>query len=279
MAPENKATRLERDSLGELQIPADAYYGIQTWRAMHNFPVSGQPLPASFIEALVLLKKAAAVTNQELGLLDHERAQAIINAADEILAGKFSHEFPIDIYQTGSGTSTNMNVNEVIASRANESLGGQRGDHAPVHPNDHVNLGQSSNDLIPTSLHVALLTQIQRHLRPALTTLESSLRRQSEATWPIIKTGRTHLQDATPIRLGQEFLGWAGQIERAQKRLGYAENELSEVAIGGTAVGTGINAHRQYPARVCELVNQWLGLHIHETSNHFQAQPSSVLCA
>ncbi len=267
-----KNTRTEKDSMGPLEVPLDAYYGVQTLRAMRNFPISGQGMPETFIRAHALLKKAAAVTNRQLGLLDAKLAGAIAEAADEVAAGKLADQFPVDIYQTGSGTSTNMNVNEVIASRANELLGGKRGDKSPVHPNDHVNMGQSSNDTIPTTLHVAALVEIKQMLRPGLALLESALMKQKAATWNVIKTGRTHLQDATPIRMGQEFLGFAGQIERAGRRLQTAENELSEVALGGTAVGTGINAHPRFAPEVCDLLSNWLGIHVHETTNHFQAQ-------
>ncbi len=267
-----KKMRVEKDSMGPLEVPADAYYGVQTLRAMHNFPISGSSMPETFIRALALLKKAAALTNQHLGLLDAKIAQAIAAAADEIASGKLADQFPVDVYQTGSGTSTNMNVNEVIASRANELLGGKRGDKAPVHPNDHVNMGQSSNDTIPTTLHVAALVEIKQVLRPGLVELENALLQQKEATWGVIKTGRTHLQDATPIRMGQEFLGFAGQIQRAGRRLQSAENELSEVALGGTAVGTGINAHPKFAEDVCRYLSEWLGIHVHETTNHFQAQ-------
>ncbi len=266
------AVRIEKDSIGPLEVPRDAYYGVQTLRAMRNFPVSGQPMPGAFLKAHAMLKKAAAMVNHELGLLDATRATAIAQAADEIIAGKLADQLPVDIYQTGSGTSTNMNLNEVIASRANELLGGKRGDKSPVHPNDHVNMGQSSNDTIPTSLHVAALEEITRQLRPALNKLEASLREKSRQTWNVIKTGRTHLQDATPIRLGQEFLGHAGQVQRAGRRLDAAQKDLAEVALGGTAVGTGINAHPKFSPRVCQLLSQWVGVQIIESDNHFQAQ-------
>ncbi len=266
------AVRIEKDSIGPLEVPMDAYYGVQTLRAMRNFPVSGQPMPGAFLKAHAMLKKAAAMVNHELGLLDATRATAIAQAADEIIAGKLADQLPVDIYQTGSGTSTNMNLNEVIASRANELLGGKRGDKSPVHPNDHVNMGQSSNDTIPTSLHVAALEEITRQLRPALNKLEASLREKSRQTWNVIKTGRTHLQDATPIRLGQEFLGHAGQVQRAGRRLDAAQKDLAEVALGGTAVGTGINAHPKFSPRVCQLLSQWVGVQIIESDNHFQAQ-------
>ncbi len=270
--PKDNAFRLEKDSIGPLEVPAEAYYGVQTLRAVRNFPISGQPMPAAFISAHALLKKAASVTNHELGLLDEKRKEAICRAADEIAGGKLADQFPVDIYQTGSGTSTNMNLNEVIASRANEILGGGRGDKSPVHPNDHVNMGQSSNDTIPTSLNVAVLAEIKHILRPGLEKLEASLRKKSEQLWPVIKTGRTHLQDATPIRMGQEFLGFAGQVERAQRRLTATEKDMAEVALGGTAVGTGINAHPKFSTRVCKLLAQWKDIEIHESPNHFQAQ-------
>ena len=264
--------RIEKDSLGPLEVPVDAYYGVQSLRAVQNFPVSGQAMPKSFIKAHALIKKAAALTNHELALLDAQRTGAICQAADEIVAGQFADQFPVDVYQTGSGTSTNMNLNEVTASRANEILGGKRGDKAPVHPNDHVNMGQSSNDTIPTSLHVAALMEIHQTLLPGIARLQSSLEKKSRETWAVIKTGRTHLQDATPIRMGQEFLGYAGQMHRSAERIKAAAADLSEVALGGTAVGTGINAHPRFAPRVCQLLSQWLSLEIRETTNHFQAQ-------
>lgn len=272
------ATRIEKDSLGELPVPADAYYGVQTQRAKSNFPISGQAMPANFIKVHAIFKSAAARVNEALGMLDAQRAGAIAQAADEIanddprFAANFAEHFPVDIYQTGSGTSTNMNLNEVIASRANEILGGKRGDRAPVHPNDHVNMGQSSNDTIITTLHTAALWVMKKELRPGLERLRTALLAKSKEFWPIIKTGRTHLQDATPIRLGQVFLGYAGQVERSLERLNFFEQQLAEVPLGGTAVGTGINAHPDYARRSCELVSQRLGISIRETENHFQAQ-------
>ncbi len=268
----SSGARTEKDSMGELQVPADAYYGAQTVRAMHNFPISGRPMPRAFIRAHATLKKAAARVNRELNLLDQRRADAIVAAVDEIMAGELADQFPVDIYQTGSGTSTNMNLNEVIASRANELLGGKRGDKSPVHPNDHVNMGQSSNDTIPTSLHIAALTEIQRELKPGLQALEDSLGKKSRELWNVIKTGRTHLQDATPIRLGQEFLGYQGQLKRAERRVAFATVELLELAIGGTAVGTGINAHPKFAPRVCDLLSLEVRIPLRETDNHFQAQ-------
>ena len=271
-------TRTEKDSLGELQVPADAYYGVQTLRAVQNFPVSGQPMPIVFVAAHAMLKKAAARTNEELGFLDRRIADAVVQACDEIakgderFAGEFAKHFPVDVYQTGSGTSTNMNLNEVIASRANEILGGKRGDRSPVHPNDTVNMGQSSNDTIPTTLHVMALFEMRNELRPGLAKLAASLRAKSKELWDVIKTGRTHLQDATPIRLGQEFLGYAGQIERGLERLDFAVRQLAEVPIGGTAVGTGINAHPTYAESVCRKLSEWMKIEVRESTNHFQAQ-------
>ncbi len=270
----NISVRIEHDSLGDLSVPSDAYYGVQTLRAMHNFPISGRGMPAVFIRSHALLKKCCAETNMDLGLLDKRLGETICKAAQEVLEGKLADQFPVDVYQTGSGTSTNMNLNEVIASRANEMLGGRRGDKKPVHPNDHVNMGQSSNDTIPTSIHLACVFEIKRMLEPALQALQASLAEKSRQLWDIIKTGRTHLQDATPIRLGQEFLGYRGQIERSTRRLEAALADLSELAIGGTAVGTGINAHPQFASKVCEKLSIALGYKVHETSNHFQAQAS-----
>jgi len=265
-------TRVERDSLGELRVPASAYYGVQTMRAKENFPISDLRFPRRFIRALGQIKGAAAEVNHALGLLDANVANAIVAATREVADGAFDDQFVLDIFQTGSGTSTNMNANEVIASRANEALGGQRGDKSPIHPNDHVNMGQSSNDVIPTAIHLAALAGIHEDLLPALNRLEEALWAKAKEFMPVIKTGRTHLQDATPIRLGQEFEGYAGQIERAHRRLDYAIQELSEVALGGTAVGTGINTHQEFAQLVCKLLSKRLGYTIEETTNHFQAQ-------
>ncbi|HEX2910429.1 MAG TPA: class II fumarate hydratase [Chloroflexia bacterium] len=271
-AGQGRPTRMEKDSIGELAVPAEAYYGVQTTRAISNFPISGHSMPPRFVRTHAMLKRAAAETNFDLGQLDARLRDAIVKAAGEIEKGEFADQFPIDVFQTGSGTSTNMNVNEVIASRANELLGGKPGDKSPVHPNDHVNMGQSSNDTIPTTLYLSALIALEQDLRPALRTLEDSLRKKSEELWDIIKTGRTHLQDATPIRLGQEFLGHAGQIERAQYRLNDARRELSEVALGGTAVGTGVNMHPEFATRVLAKLSEWIGLEIKESDNHFQSQ-------
>ena len=264
--------RVERDSMGELQVPTDAYYGATTMRAVQNFPISELRIPRGMIRALGLIKQAAAAANAELGLLDAGLAAAIARAAQDVADGRLDAEFPVDLFQTGSGTSTNMNVNEVVANRAIELLGGERGSRIPVHPNDHVNLGQSSNDVFPTAIHLAAATAIVDDLVPALEHLEQQLRARSDQFWGVVKTGRTHLQDATPIRLGQEFLGFAGQLERAVRRARHAVDELSELAIGGTAVGTGVNTHPEFAARVVARLGQATGLRLAETGNHFQAQ-------
>jgi len=267
-------TRLERDSMGTMPVPAAAYYGASTQRAVINFPISNLRLQRSFIRALATIKLCAAEVNRQSHLLDRSKAAAIKRAAAEVAAGKFDDQMVVDVFQTGSGTSTNMNVNEVIASRARELRGKSRNDRHDVHPNDDVNRGQSSNDVIPTATHIAALIEINERLVPALTHLLDSLRRKSAEFMPVVKTGRTHLQDATPIRLGQEFLGYAGQVERALERLGYASQRLSTVALGGTAVGTGINTRQDFAPRVCEQLSKRLKLTVSETSNHFQAQSS-----
>jgi fumarate hydratase class II len=263
-------TRTEKDSMGEMQVPAAAKYGASTQRAVLNFPISGLRLPRRFIRALGLVKLAAAETNAELGLVDGAIAKQIVAAARDVAEGTHDDHFPIDIFQTGSGTSTNMNANEVIAHLAGS--GAAQG--KKIHPNDHVNFGQSSNDVIPTALHVAAALAISEDLLPALRLLKTSLDRKTKEFWGIIKTGRTHLQDATPIRLGQEFQGYAGQIERGITRVEGALEELCEVALGGTAVGTGINTHPEFAKRATARLAQMTGLPIHETTNHFQSQSS-----
>lgn len=266
------ASRIEKDSMGEMEVPADAYYGASTQRAVLNFPISDLRMPRSFIKAMGLIKLAAARTNKNSGAIDPKIADAISQASQEVIEGKLDKEFAVDVFQTGSGTSTNMNANEVIANRAIEILGGKRGDRKLVHPNDHVNLGMSSNDSIPTATHIAAMLAIKERLLPALMTLQRSLESKSKEFWDVIKTGRTHLQDATPIRLGQEFLGYAGQIERAQIRAQYAISRLSEVALGGTAVGTGINAKKEFAGLILAEISREIKIEIKETTNHFQAQ-------
>ena len=268
----NNDYRKEQDSMGEFDVPAAAYYGANTMRAVLNFPLSDLRFSRSFIEAISNIKLAAAQTNMELGLLDEKLGNAIVEAATEVASGNFDDQFVVDIFQTGSGTSTNMNANEVISNRAIEILGGELGSRNPVHPNDHVNTGQSSNDVIPTAIHVAAAKSIKNSLIPSLKQLKTSLTRKSEEFMPVIKTGRTHLQDATPVRLGQEFTGHTGQIERGIQRCEQALVELSEVALGGTAVGTGVNTHAEFAKKVCAKISHSLEIDIHETNNHFQAQ-------
>ncbi len=270
---DNGKTRIERDSMGEMNVPEDAYYGASTMRAVLNFPISDLRFPRGFIRALGMVKQAAAQTNMELGLLDAKTGDAVVKAAQEVIDGVLDEHFVLDIFQTGSGTSTNTNANEVIANRATEMLGGDRGSKL-VHPNDHVNMCQSSNDVIPTAIHIAALSTIKDDLVPALQGLQKALEAKSKEFWPIVKTGRTHLQDATPVRLGQEFSGYAGQAERAVQRLDHAQQDLSEVALGGTAVGTGVNAHPEFSARTCARLSKLIGVTVRETENHFQAQNS-----
>ena len=271
------ATRTERDSMGEMQVPSQSLYGASTQRAVLNFPISDLRYPRRFIKALGQVKLAAAQTNAELGLLDKAFADPIVKAAQEVVDGKLDEHFVLDIFQTGSGTSTNMNANEVIPHRA-ASLVGASPPATKIHPNDHVNFGQSSNDVIPTATHIAAASAIKEDLLPALATLKHSLEKKSKEFWKIVKTGRTHLQDATPIRLGQEFLGYAGQIERGIKRANQALEELSEVALGGTAVGTGINTHPEFAKKASARLSHMTGLQIHETTNHFQAQATLDNC-
>lgn len=263
--------RIEKDSLGEVRVPAGAYYGAQTQRAKENFPISGQVFPRRFLQALGVVKQAAAVANNRLGLLDDRKASAIVESAQKVIDGDLDEHFPLDIYQTGSGTSTNMNANEVIANHASEALGGERGSKL-IHPNDDVNMSQSSNDVIPTVLHVAARVAIENELLPALEKFESSLTSKSREFDDVVKSGRTHLMDATPVRLGQEFGGYAVQIRRCIARLESVSAELEEVALGGTATGTGINRHPDFPAIAIEELNNRAGVAFREATNHFEAQ-------
>ena len=260
--------RIENDSLGEVRVPADALYGAQTQRAVENFPISGQRVGRGFIQALGLLKKAAALTNEELGNLDGKIAEAIATAAGEVAVGEWDGEFVVDVYQTGSGTSTNMNANEVVARRANQILGHD----GSVHPNDHVNFGQSSNDVIPSAIHIAARLAMERELIPSLTHLRDALSEKARAFDHIVKSGRTHLMDATPVRLGQQFGGYAHQLTKGIERVRRASEELAELALGGTAVGTGINTHPEFASRVIALVSAELDLDFIEAENHFEAQ-------
>ena len=265
-------TRTERDSMGEMQVPAVALWGASTQRAVLNFPVSSLRFNRRFIKSLGQIKLAAAEVNRDLGLLDAQHADQIIAAAREVIDGKWDDHFVIDIFQTGSGTSTNMNANEVIANLAIERMGGERGARGLVHPNDHVNIGQSSNDVIPSAIQLAALTAIEEELIPACEELREAFDEKRRAFWPIIKTGRTHLQDATPIRLGQEFEGYASQMKKSVERLRYAQHELGDVPLGGTAVGTGVNCHPDFARLVCEKLSAMNGVEIWETKDHFQAQ-------
>jgi fumarate hydratase class II len=265
-------TRIERDSMGDMRVPQSAYFGASTERARQNFPISELRLPRRFIRAMGQIKGSAALVNAELGLLEARLAGAIQQAAEEVEGGKFDRDFVVDVFQTGSGTSTNTNANEVIANRANEILGNPLGSRKPVHPNDHVNRCQSSNDVIPTAMQLAALVAIHEELIPALSYVQQALEDKAREFASVIKTGRTHLQDATPIRLGQEFRGYQGQVARAIQRLGRAADELADLPLGGTAVGTGINAHPEFAKRVCEHLSRRVGLPVHETDNHFQAQ-------
>ena len=271
MTASNPNVRIERDSMGQMEVPADALYGASTMRAVLNFPISDLRFPRTFIRALGLVKQSAAKTNMSLGVLDESLGAAIVEAAQEVIDGKFDNHFVLDVFQTGSGTSTNTNANEVIANRASQILGGDLGSRL-VHPNDHVNLGQSSNDVIPTSMHLAALIAIKEDLIPGLEYLRDELQKKADEFWPVIKTGRTHLQDATPVRLGQEFLGYAGQADNGIRRLRRAQEALAEVALGGTAVGTGVNTHPEFSARTCQTLSEVTGVSVRETDNHFQAQ-------
>jgi fumarate hydratase class II len=272
MSQQETAHRKERDSMGEVEVPRDALFGAQTRRALDNFPISGLRFPRRFIEALGAIKLEAANANHELGLLDEEIRNGIVEAAEEVVDGSLDNQFVLDIFQTGSGTSTNMNANEVISNRAIQIMGGELGSKSPVHPNDHVNKGQSSNDVIPTAIHLSALISIKEDLLPALEKLQSALEEKSREFDDVVKTGRTHLQDATPIRLGQEFKGYAGQIQRGIQRVKKAREDLSEVALGGTAVGTGVNTHPEFASKVCERLSARFGVEVRETENHFQAQ-------
>ncbi len=253
-------------------VPQEAYYGPQTQRAIDNFPIGNLKIPTSFIQALALVKKCAARVNKALGLLDANLADAIETAAQEIVDGQLGDQFVVNVFQTGSGTSTNMNMNEVVACRANEILSGKKSGKAPVHPNDHVNLGQSSNDVIPSVIHIAALISIRNDLLPALSLLEQSLAKKAQEFAKIHKIGRTHLQDAVPMLLGQEFSGYTRQIELGIERIAAAENRLCELALGGTAVGTGVNAHPEFAAKVIALISSHTKIAFQEAANHFEAQ-------
>lgn len=264
--------RIEEDSMGEVKVPEEAYYGAQTQRAVENFTMSGLRFPPPFIHALGLIKHHAALVNTALGLLAPGMADATISASREVCEGSLDRHFVVDVFQTGSGTSTNMNANEVIAGRANEMLTGRRGGKSPVHPNDHVNLGQSTNDVIPTAIHIAATLQIKNHLIPAMDRLGAVLLEKAVAFSEIRKIGRTHLQDAVPVTLGQEFSGYARQVELGVERLNAVGPRLSELALGGTAVGTGLNTHPEFASGVIAGIAVDTGISFREAVNHFEAQ-------
>jgi len=266
-------TRIEKDPLGELAVPADAYWGVQTQRAVQNFPISGLKPLGAFVDAVIWIKKAAALTHRETGRLDAKLADAIVAAADEVLGGRHRDQFVVDVYQAGAGTSHNMNCNEVLANRANELLGGRRGEYQPVHPNDHVNMAQSTNDVIPTAIRLAALARLGP-LLAALDGLADAFAAKGREFDPIVKSGRTHLQDATPIRLGQEFTAYAHTVRRNRARLERAADDLRDLGIGGTAVGTGLNAEPRYPALVVRHLAAATGLALRVGQDRIQLMQS-----
>ncbi|MGV3663315.1 MAG: class II fumarate hydratase [Prosthecobacter sp.] len=270
----NTPARLEKDSMGEMSVPAEALYGASTQRAVLNFPISGRPVPPPIIHAYGLIKEAVAQTHAELGILPQDKAALIARAAQEVAAGKLDAHFVIDTYQTGSGTSTNMNVNEVISNRVCQIVGRPVGAKDPVHPNDHVNMGQSSNDTFPTAIHVAVAQELKQKLLPALEVLRTALAKKSDEFWDVLKIGRTHLMDATPVRLGQEFKGYARQAELAVERVQKALDAIMELPLGGTAVGTGLNCHPNMPERAIALIAEKTALPFREARDHFEAQSS-----
>jgi fumarate hydratase class II len=270
----SSATRTETDSFGPIEVPAAAYWGAQTERSRHNFPIGDEAMPRPLISALAIVKRAAAETNRALGLIDARRTRAILQAAQEILDGKLDAHFPLTVYQTGSGTQSNMNINEVIANRANEILGGARGAKSPIHPNDHVNMSQSSNDAFPTAMHIAAAQEMSRRLIPALEHLHAELTRKTKAFASIVKIGRTHTQDATPLTLGQEFSGYAAQVASGIARIKLGLRELYPLAQGGTAVGTGLNADRRFAKLFAQRVADMTGLAFVSAPNKFEALAS-----
>ena len=270
--------RLEKDSMGEMEVPDEALFGASTQRAVLNFPISGRPMPAAFIHALGTVKWACAAANESLGRLSAEKASLIKTAALEVEDGRHDSDFPVDVFQTGSGTSSNMNINEVVSNLAAQSSGNPIGAKEPIHPNDDVNLGQSSNDIIPTVLHVSVVLALRDKLLPALNHLGEALEAKSEEFSEVIKIGRTHLMDATPLTLGQEFSGYAAQLRKSEARAQRAIDCLLELAIGGTAVGTGINTHPEFGASVCANLAEKTGLGFREADNHFEAQGARDDC-
>ncbi len=265
------ATRIERDTFGDIEVPADKLWGAQTQRSLQNFKISTEKMPIALVRALALVKKAAALVNQDLGTLPAEKAKAIVAAADEVIAGKHDGEFPLAVWQTGSGTQSNMNMNEVLANRASELLGGERGEGRKVHPNDDVNKGQSSNDVFPTAMSVAAVEAVRSDLLPSLGRLRETLHGKATAFADVVKIGRTHLQDATPLTLGQEISGWVAQLDQGKKHLESTLPHLAELALGGTAVGTGLNAHPEYAVRVAKKLAELSGHPFTTAPNKFEA--------
>jgi len=268
---EAKNVRIERDTMGDIEVPNDKLWGAQTQRSLHHFHFPGETMPLDVVHAQVLVKKAAAKVNMELSVLDEKKARAIIEAADQALSGKLDEHFPLVVWQTGSGTQTNMNVNEVLGNRASEILGGMRGETRLVHPNDDVNKGQSSNDTFPTAMHVAAVISIERELKPSVKKLRDTLDAKAQAFMHIVKIGRTHLQDATPLTLGQEFSGYVSQLDHGLQHLDHALPHLCELALGGTAVGTGLNAHPEFAERVAQELARLTGLPFRTAPNKFEA--------
>ncbi len=275
MNTEKKQYRVEKDSLGEVSVPTDAYYGVQTVRALKNFPISGIKPDPVFIKSMVYIKRAAATVNSELGCLDDQMGKAIINAADRILAGEFQDQFVVDVYQAGAGTSCNMNVNEVIANIAIESSGKEKGDYSVIHPNDHVNFGQSTNDVFPTAMRIAALFLLT-DLYPVVDELADALNKKGEEFDNVIKSGRTHLQDAAPVKFGQEFSGYASAVSKAAERIKRAGDALKDLGIGGTAVGTGLNTHPDYAKKMIRELGKITGLDVRASSNFFEAMQSNA---
>ena len=263
--------RIEHDTMGDIEVPADRLWGAQTQRSLHHFHFPGETMPMEVVHAQVLVKKASALVNMALGVLDRKKGEAIVRAADEALEGKLDDHFPLVVWQTGSGTQTNMNVNEVLANRASELMGGERGEQRLVHPNDDVNKGQSSNDTFPTAMHVAAVISLERQLKPAVKALRDTLDAKAREFMPIVKIGRTHLQDATPLTLGQEFSGYVSQLDHGLKHIDGALPHLCELALGGTAVGTGLNAHPQFAVKVAEELKKLTGLPFVTAPNKFEA--------
>lgn len=270
----NVPTRTESDSMGPIEVPADRYWGAQTQRSLKHFDISDDRMPPELIRAFGVLKKAAALVNRDLGKLDDQKAKLITQAADEVVAGTWNDEFPLRIWQTGSGTQTNMNANEVISNRAIELAGGVKGSKKPIHPNDDVNMSQSSNDTFPTAMHIAAAEEVKRNLIPAVEELRQTLNEKAEAFTELVKIGRTHLQDATPITVGQEMSGWVSLLDRNLQRLGEALTGLYDLAIGGTAVGTGLNSHPEFAERAAAKVAELTGLPFRSHPNKFAALSS-----